>query len=53
MLGRKIVETQQAFAVLDQAFNGLVVFYAVGIDEEIKRFFGLDPCPTRRRPCPR
>jgi hypothetical protein len=41
VLGPEIVETQQAFTVLDQTFDGLVVLHALGFDEEIKSALGF------------
>ena len=43
MLGREVVEAQQAFTVLDQTLCGLVVFCAVGCDEEVEGGFGVGP----------
>ena len=33
--------TSWMVTILDQAFDGLVVFHAVGVDEEIKSFIGF------------
>ncbi len=41
VLGREVVESQQAFTVLGEALDGLVVFRAIGIDEEIEGSFGV------------
>lgn len=43
LLGRKIVGDQQAFTVLDHTLCGLVVFCAVGCDEEVEGGFGVGP----------
>ena len=36
MLGREIVEGEQRVAILDQAFDRLVVFDALGLDEGVE-----------------
>lgn len=36
MLGREVVEGQQYLSVLDQIRYCLVVFHALGLDEEVK-----------------
>ena len=41
MLGWKIMERQQIGAVLGQAFDGSVIFHAIGLDEEIEGDVGL------------
>jgi hypothetical protein len=39
--GGKIVEGEQRFAILLQAFSGLLVFDRVGLDEGVERGLGL------------
>ena len=54
MLGREIVEGKQAIAILERAFDGFVVFHAIGLGEEIKSFigfaFGLGGASVNLRP---
>ena len=49
MLGRVVVKGQKRLAILDQLGNGLVVFDAVGFDEEIESSagpgLGFRECP--------
>ena len=37
VLGREVVESEQRIAILDQAFDRLVVFNAPGFDEGVER----------------
>jgi hypothetical protein len=54
MLEREVVEGQQRLTILDQAFDGLVVFDAPGFDEGIARgerlFLGLGHPDFLERP---
>jgi len=41
MLGREVVEGEQLFSVLDQAFGGFGVFRLEGVDEQIEGGMGV------------
>jgi hypothetical protein len=47
LLGGTIVEGEQRFAILLQAFSGLLVFDRVGLDEGVERGLGLGRHPDR------